>query len=164
MALSKNNPTTQKSWKSLEKIYEQENGLKILDYLNNEPNRVERFSISLNDFYVDFSKNRISEKALNYLIDLCNETDLKKNINKYFDGEEINETEKRAVLHTALRSNKNKATKINEEVQNNLKKLRFYLTKLTMEKDLVIQVKKLKILLISGLVDHILDLKWLLKL
>ena len=34
MALSKNNPTTQKSWKSLEKIYEQENGLKILDYLN----------------------------------------------------------------------------------------------------------------------------------
>jgi len=121
MALSKNNPTIQKSWKSLEKIYEQENDLKIVDYLKNEPNRVERFSISLNNIYLDFSKNRISEKALNYLIDLCNETDLKKNINKYFDGEEINETEKRAVLHTALRSNK--ATKINEEVQNNLKKI-----------------------------------------
>ena len=111
MALSKNNPTIQKSWKSLEKIYEQEKDLKILDYLKNEPNRVERFSISLNNIYLDFSKNRISEKALNYLIDLCNETDLKKNINKYFDGEEINETEKRAVLHTALRSNKNKSTK-----------------------------------------------------
>ena len=121
MALSKNNPTIQKSWKSLEKIYEQENDLKIVDYLKNEPNRVERFSISLNNIYLDFSKNRISEKALNYLIDLCNETDLKKNINAYFDGEEINETEKRAVLHTALRSNK--ATKINEEVQNNLKKI-----------------------------------------
>ena len=123
MALSKNNPTIQKSWKSLEKIYEQENDLKIVDYLKNEPNRVERFSISLNNIYLDFSKNRISEKALNYLIDLCNETDLKKNINKYFDGEEINETEKRAVLHTALRSNKNKATRINQEVQNNLKKI-----------------------------------------
>ena len=123
MALSKNNPTIQKSWKSLEKIYEQENDLNFVDYLKNEANRVERFSISLNNIYLDFSKNRISEKALNYLIDLCNETDLKKNINKYFDGEEINETEKRAVLHTALRSNKNKATRINKEVQNNLKKI-----------------------------------------
>ena len=54
MALSKNNPTIQKSWKSLEKIYEQENDLKIVDYLKNEPNRVERFSISLNNIYLDF--------------------------------------------------------------------------------------------------------------
>ena len=68
MALSKNNPTTQKSWKSLEKIYEQENGLKILDYLNNEPNRVERFSISLNDFYVDFSKIELVKKLLTILL------------------------------------------------------------------------------------------------
>ena len=57
MALSKNNPTIQKSWKSLEKIYEQENDLKIVDYLKNEANRVERFSISLNNIYLDFSKN-----------------------------------------------------------------------------------------------------------
>ena len=81
MALSKNNPTTQKSWKSLEKIYEQENGLKILDYLNNEPNRVERFSISLNDFYVDFSKNRITKETINLLIELANSMNLKEQIN-----------------------------------------------------------------------------------
>ena len=103
MALSKNNPTTQKSWKNLEKIYEQENGLKILDYLNNEPNRVERFSISLNDFYVDFSKNRITKKTLSLFDDLAQDIQLQDAISKYFGGEKINETENRAVLHTALR-------------------------------------------------------------
>ena len=144
MALSKNNPTTQKSWKSLEKIYQQENDLKILDYIKNEPNRVENFSVSLNNFYVDFSKNRISEKALDHLIDLCNETDLKKNINRYFDGEKINETEKRPVLHTALRSNKNKSTIINEEVQNNLEKIEIISNEINSGKRLGYSGKKIE--------------------
>ena len=144
MALSKNNPTTQKSWKSLEKIYQQENDLKILDYIKNEPNRVEKFSVSLNNFYVDFSKNRISEKALDHLIDLCNETDLKKNINRYFDGEKINETEKRPVLHTALRSNKNKSTIINEEVQNNLEKIEIISNEINSGKRLGYSGKKIE--------------------
>ena len=101
MALSKKNPTVHKSWINLKKIYERNNDLKILDYFKKEPNRVEKFSVSSDDFYVDFSKNRISEEAFNSLIDLCNETDLKKNIQAYFEGATINETDKRPVLHTA---------------------------------------------------------------
>ena len=63
MALSKKNPTSQKSWSSLEKLYNQENNIHINDYFKSENDRLEKFTISFNDLYVDFSKNRISKKA-----------------------------------------------------------------------------------------------------
>jgi glucose-6-phosphate isomerase len=107
MSLSKKNPTNQKSWSSLEKLYNQENSLHINDYFKSENNRLEKFTASFNDLYVDFSKNRISKEAFDLLIELCKETDLKENIDKYFNGSTINETENRSVLHTALRSKKN---------------------------------------------------------
>ena len=71
----------------------------------------------------DFKKNRISKKAFDLLIELCKETDLKENINKYFNGSSINETENRSVLHTALRSKNNDSTEISEEVKNTLSKI-----------------------------------------
>ena len=119
MALSKKNPTSQKSWSSLEDLYNQENNLHINDYFNSEKNRLENFTASLNDLHIDFSKNRISQKAFDLLIELCEETDLKENIDKYFNGSAINETENRSVLHTALRSQNNDSTKISEEVIKN---------------------------------------------
>ena len=144
MALSKKNPTVQKSWINLKKIYERNNDLKILDYFKNEPNRVEKFSVSSDNFYVDFSKNRISEEAFNSLIDLCNETDLKKNINAYFDGATINETEKRPVLHTALRAYKNKSTKITKEVQEALNRIEIISNEINNGKRLGYSGKKIK--------------------
>jgi glucose-6-phosphate isomerase len=124
MALSKKNPTIQKSWSSLKDLYNQENNLHINDYFNSEENRLENFTASLNDLYIDFSKNRISKKAFDLLIELCEETDLKGNIDKYFNGSVINETENRSVLHTALRSKNSDSTKISEEVKDTLSKIR----------------------------------------
>ena len=68
MALSKKNPTSQKSWSSLEKLYNLENNTHINDYFKSENDRLEKFTISFNDLYVDFSKNRISKKAFYLLI------------------------------------------------------------------------------------------------
>ena len=124
MALSKKNPTSQKSWSNLKDLYNQEKNLHINDYFNSEKNRLENFTASLNDLHIDFSKNRISQKAFDLLIELCEETDLKENIDKYFNGSAINETENRSVLHTALRSQNNDSTKISEEVENTLSKIR----------------------------------------
>jgi len=124
MALSKKNPKSQKSWQSLEEVYNQENNLHINHYFKSENNRLEKFTASLNDLHIDFSKNRISKKAFDLLIELCNETDLKENIVKYFNGSYINETEKRSVLHTALRSKNSNSTKISDEVKNTLSKIK----------------------------------------
>ena len=85
MALSKKNPTSQKSWSSLKDLYNQESNLHINDYFNSEKNRLENFTASLNDLHIDFTKNRISKKAFNLLIELCKETDLKENIDNYFN-------------------------------------------------------------------------------
>ena len=118
MTLAKINPTKLKSWKSLENQYKNECNTHISDFFKEE-DRIKEFTISWNNFYLDFSKNRISKTSLKILIDLCKETNLKSNIDKYFNGEIINETEKRAVLHTSLRS----STKKDKTVDATLKKI-----------------------------------------
>ena len=107
MALSKINPTKLSSWKKLVQQFDKENNHHINDFFKEENNRVDEFSVSWNNFYVDFSKNRLSNNTFNLLISLCKETNLRDNIDKYFNGSVINETESRAVLHTALRSSGN---------------------------------------------------------
>ena len=124
MSLSKKNPTNQKSWSNLKDLYNQENNLHINDYFKSENDRLKKFTASFNDLYVDFSKNRISKEAFDLLIELCKETDLKENIDKYFNGSTINETENRSVLHTALRSKHTNSAEISEEVNNTLSKIR----------------------------------------
>ena len=147
MALSKKNPTSQKSWSNLKDLYNQEKNLHINNYFNSEKNRLEIFTASLNDLHIDFSKNRISKKAFDLLIELCEETDLKENINKYFNGSFINETEKRSVLHTALRSKNNDSTEISETGKKYfILKLKLFQMRLTTELGLDILVKKLRML------------------
>lgn len=69
-----------------------------------DPNRFERFSIRLGDILLDYSKNRITEQTHDLLIELARECGLKEAIKNMFEGKDINETEGRAVLHTALRN------------------------------------------------------------
>ena len=107
MALSKINPTRLSSWKKLIEQFDKENNHHINDFFKKENNRLDEFSINWNNFYVDFSKNRLSNNSFKLLRSLCEETNLKDNIEKYFNGSVINETESRAVLHTALRSLEN---------------------------------------------------------
>jgi glucose-6-phosphate isomerase len=69
-----------------------------------DPQRFQTFSIRFNDLLVDYSKNRITSETLTLLIELANEARLADAIEKMFTGEAINQTENRAVLHTALRN------------------------------------------------------------
>ena len=107
MALTKINPTKLSSWKKLVQQCDKEYDYHISDFFKEENNRIEKFSVSWNNFYLDFSKNRFSNNTFKLLTNLCEETDLKNNIDQYFKGAIINETESRAVLHTALRSSGN---------------------------------------------------------
>ena len=122
MALSKQNPTTLNSWLSLDKQFKVECNDHISSFFE-EKNRLDNFTISWQDFYLDFSKNRLSSTSLELLIDLCTETNLKNNIEKYFNGSAINETEKRSVLHTALRSSEIKNPDLKQEVDDALEKI-----------------------------------------
>lgn len=106
MALKATNPTKTKSWKKLESHFEAIKSKHLKDLFKSDSKRAEDLTVKWDDFYVDFSKNRITKETLDILFELANEVDLKDAISKYFDGDVINATEGRAVLHTALRAPK----------------------------------------------------------
>ncbi|MGD8671056.1 MAG: glucose-6-phosphate isomerase, partial [Desulfobacterales bacterium] len=105
--LAKKNPTTTKSWQNLCRHYEKMKDLHMRTLFAEDPRRFDKLSIRFNDMIVDYSKNRITEETLKSLIALAEECDLSKAIDSMFAGKKINETENRAVLHTALRNRDN---------------------------------------------------------
>lgn len=107
MTLKKINPTTTQSWDKLQQHFEQIKDFQMKQLFEQDSERANKLSIRWQDFFVDFSKNRITEETLALLVKLAEETDLKSGISAYFKGNLINETENRAVLHTALRSPEN---------------------------------------------------------
>ena len=113
--LAKKNPTTTKSWQNLCLNYEKIKDLHMRDLFAGDPHRFEKFSIRFNDLIVDYSKNRITEETLKNLIALAQECDLKNAIDDMFAGQRINETENRAVLHTALRNRDNIPVEVDGE-------------------------------------------------
>jgi glucose-6-phosphate isomerase len=104
MALKATNPTTTNSWEKLQAHFESIKSTHLKDLFSADVKRAEDLTIKWDDFYVDFSKNRITKETLDMLFELANEVDLKDAISKYFTGDVINATEGRAVLHTALRA------------------------------------------------------------
>ncbi|OIQ41342.1 MAG: glucose-6-phosphate isomerase [Bacteroidetes bacterium MedPE-SWsnd-G1] len=104
MALKNINPTQTEAWKKLDIHFQNIQATHLRSLFNDNPSRKEEFTLKFNDFSVDFSKNRITKETIAHLISLAEETELNDAISKYFGGEEINETEGRAVLHTALRN------------------------------------------------------------
>lgn len=104
MALKAINPTNTKSWSALKAHFNSIHDTHMTNWFLNNQERVKELSINWEDFYVDFSKNRITNTTLELLIALANEVDLTDAIKKYFEGDKINQTEGRAVLHTALRA------------------------------------------------------------
>lgn len=103
MALPNINPTETVAWQNLQKHFNENKNTTIQSLFENDHQRAEKFSISWQDFYVDFSKNNWTQETINLLIKLAEEVNLKQAINRYFNGTNINVTENRAVLHTALR-------------------------------------------------------------
>ncbi|WP_028889878.1 glucose-6-phosphate isomerase [Tenacibaculum ovolyticum] len=105
MPLQNINPTQTKAWEELTDHYRKAKEYDLKELFRKDKNRKERFSIQLEELNVDFSKNLITQETIDLLASLANQTHLKDAIDKYFSGDKINETENRAVLHTALRSN-----------------------------------------------------------
>ena len=106
MPLKNINPTTTQSWKKLQQHYTKVKDCNLKELFATNPERAQKFSLKWNDFFVDFSKNRITEETLALLLQFAEELDLKGAIAKQFQGDKINQTEERAVLHTALRAKK----------------------------------------------------------
>ncbi len=129
MALKNINPTKTNSWKNLQSHFEQIKEVQMKTLFQKDNSRKERFSLNLDEFTIDYSKNRITKETLKYLFELANESELSDAIGKYFNGDKINETENRAVLHTALRNqNTNEVLvdgkNIMPEVQQTLAKIK----------------------------------------
>jgi glucose-6-phosphate isomerase len=99
------NPTTTQAWFLLKKHHEEEmNRKKMKDLFAADADRFKKFSLCLNDLVFDYSKNIINDKTLQLLLQLADDCKLKDAIHALFAGIKINETEHRAVLHTALRN------------------------------------------------------------
>lgn len=115
MALSKINPTTTEAWSKLASHLHKTKNQTLKQLFESDSNRAEKFTLKWNNFLVDFSKNRISQETMNLLFELANEVHLKEAVQAQFSGEHINETEGRAVLHTALRAKKGDSVIIDGE-------------------------------------------------
>ncbi|MGX9985139.1 glucose-6-phosphate isomerase [Soonwooa purpurea] len=100
--LPKINPSQTLAWKALDEHFAN-NDFDLRTLFRYNPNRFKDFSIETDDLLFDFSKNLIDSKTLELLLNLAEETKLKEAIHQMFSGQKINETENRAVLHTALR-------------------------------------------------------------
>jgi len=115
MALPNINPTTTDSWKKLQEHFAAIKDVHMKDLFANNKDRANKFTIKWDDFYVDFSKNRITDDTFKYLLELADEVKLKEAIKSQFSGEIINKTESRAVLHTALRAPESYNVKVDGE-------------------------------------------------
>ncbi len=104
MSLENTDPTTTNAWKKLQQHYTETKEDILKQHFADAPERAVKFSLQWKDFLVDFSKNRISGETMSLLVELAEEVGLKNAITSYFNGDAINETEGRAVLHTALRA------------------------------------------------------------
>jgi len=92
------------AWRALEAHVAGVRGLRLRDLFAQDPDRFERFSGSLDDLLVDWSKQRVTAETMTLLGDLARACDLEGRRDAMFRGEKINTTEGRAVLHTALRN------------------------------------------------------------
>jgi glucose-6-phosphate isomerase len=101
------NPTETKSWRLLELQFLTLQAVHMKELFAEDPNRFQKFSISFEDFLVDYSKNILTEETLSSLVELAKETGLEEGIAALFTGKNINRTENRPVLHMALRNRSN---------------------------------------------------------
>ncbi len=91
-------------WKELQQHYQQIKDLHLRDLFQLDPERGKRFSFQAVGLYVDFSKQRITEETLRLLVELARQRGLEERRAAMFRGDPINVTEKRSVLHVALRA------------------------------------------------------------
>ena len=98
--------TKRPAWKALQRHFEKVKDLHLREMFAEDPGRGERFALEAEGIYLDYSKNRITDETLRLLRDLAESSGLRARIDAMFRGEAINVTERRAVLHVALRAPK----------------------------------------------------------
>jgi len=113
MSLPKINPTSTSSWNKLAQLAKDPKTLQ--NYFKDDTSRAQQFSITWESFFVDYSKNHIDKDIQATLLGLVKETGLEDARKAYFSGDTINQTEGRAVLHTALRAKEDADIRVNSE-------------------------------------------------
>ena len=113
MSLPKTNPTITNSWDKLEQLAKDTRTLQ--HYFADDTSRAEQFSIAWESFFVDYSKNHIDKDIQAALLGLAKEMGLADARKAYFSGKTINQTEGRAVLHTALRAKEDADIRVDGE-------------------------------------------------
>jgi glucose-6-phosphate isomerase len=102
--LPKVNPINTKAWEQLQVHFMMMQSESMKDLFAQDAERFSKFTIQHEDILFDYSKNMITEETVRLLIQLADECKLSESITSMFSGQKINETENRAVLHTALRN------------------------------------------------------------
>jgi glucose-6-phosphate isomerase len=107
--------TTRAAWKALEAHYSNIRHLHLRTLFTDDATRGERMAVEAAGLYLDYSKNRITDETLRLLLQLAEESGLRARIEAMFRGDKINVTEKRAVLHVALRAPKGRSILVDGE-------------------------------------------------
>jgi glucose-6-phosphate isomerase len=107
--------THQPAWKALQDHYQKIQPLHLRNLFAEDPKRGERLSVEALGIYLDYSKNRVTDDTMRLLLDLAESSGLRSRIASMFNGEKINITEQRAVLHVALRAPKNHSILVDGE-------------------------------------------------
>ncbi|MFZ0944841.1 MAG: glucose-6-phosphate isomerase [Syntrophobacteraceae bacterium] len=107
--------TERPAWKALEAHYQKVRELHLRKLFEDDPGRGERMTAEAVGLYLDYSKNRITGETLELLVQLAEQSGLRTRIDAMFRGEKINLTEKRAVLHVALRAPKGAVIVVDNE-------------------------------------------------
>jgi glucose-6-phosphate isomerase len=113
--LSKRPAVKLNGWKKLAAHYKTISKVHLRQFFADDPQRGERMAMEAVGLYLDYSKNRVTDETVKLLIQLAEESGLRKRIDAMFSGEKINITEKRAVLHVALRAPKNASILVDGE-------------------------------------------------
>jgi len=98
------NPTATSAWKALNELKAKETAADLPGLFQQDPQRFSHYSIQLKDILLDYSNNLVDAEIMGQLLALADQCQLKSAIDAMFHGEIINETERRSVLHTALRN------------------------------------------------------------
>ena len=122
--------TNSNTWNALKKHQNQIKKYTLRD-LFQDPNRFLDFNIKSNDFFLDFSKNILNKQTMNLLFKLAHESKIMDKIEDMFSGKKINWTERRSVLHTALRDKSKTKIFINNkdiksDIRESLNKIRLF--------------------------------------
>jgi glucose-6-phosphate isomerase len=104
--------TKRAAWQLLQAHFPKVRGLTLRQLFSDDPQRGERLTVDAQGIYFDYSKHRITDETLKLLLQLADESGLAERIAAMFRGDKINATEKRAVLHVALRTPRGKAIQV----------------------------------------------------